>query len=178
MHSTIINGRSLLEAAPIKSMLTSKVIHEASGASYGLTEIGYDVRIAEEVVFEPGCLILLPDTQARIRSAPSVTVNGMPHYGARFALASVMEELDMPADLAAQVKDKSTWARRGLSVFNTMVNPGQQGFLTLELVFNGEEKIVIQPGTPIAQMVFQYVTHTAPYQGRYQNQEAGPQVAR
>lgn len=123
-----------------------------NGMSYGLSHAGYDVRIAESIVLEPG----------------------------RFCLASTIEEFFMPDDLVAFVHDKSSWARRGLSLFNTVIEPGWNGFLTLELVNHSDEAFPIFVGSPIAQIIFMRTEEPTekPYTGKYQNQERGPQVAR
>jgi dCTP deaminase len=69
-------------------------------------------------------------------------------------LASAIEEFDMPNNLIGIVHDKSTWARRGLSVFNTVIESGWKGFLTLELVYHGDEELIIPAGAGIAQVMF------------------------
>jgi len=92
----------------------------------------------------------------------------------RFALASSMEEFDMPVDCMAVVHDKSTWARRGLSVFNTVIEPGWRGFLTLELVYHREEDLIIPAGSGIAQVIFHEIAIQARYDGKYQNQPDQP----
>ena len=86
----------------------------------------------------------------------------------------------MPDDLMAFVHDKSSWARRGLSLFNTVIEPGWNGFLTLELVNNSGKSLLIMPGFPIAQIIFMRMEEPTekPYTGKYQNQAAGPQEAR
>lgn len=144
----IVNQKSLLKAAPIKDMLDHKVT--ANGLSYGLTEIGYDIRLAETITIKPK----------------------------GFVLASAIEEFDVPPDLVGRVCDKSTWARKGISVFNTMINPGWSGFLTLEIANHGEEPIHIISGTPIAQIIFECLVENSYYTGKYQNQEHGAQTAR
>lgn len=80
------------------------------GVSHGLSEAGYDIRIKQDVVLHP------------LR---------------RFALASTIEYFQMPDNLVGVVHDKSTWARRKLSVQNTCIEPGWCGYLTLELVYYG-----------------------------------------
>jgi dCTP deaminase len=86
----------------------------------------------------------------------------------------------MPTWVAASVKDKSTWARQGVSVFNTFIDPGWRGFLTLELVNHSSVGIFIPKGTPIAQIVFEELdaTTNVPYDGKYQDQEWGAVSAR
>jgi dCTP deaminase len=92
----------------------------------------------------------------------------------RFAIASSVEEFQMPGVLAGIVHDKSTWARRGLSVFNTVIEPGWNGFLTLELVYHGRQVLHIPAGSGIAQVVFHVVSDKASYDGKYQNQPDRP----
>lgn len=155
----IVNGKSLLEAAPIIGMLRSKERH--NGVSFGLAEAGYDIRIKQEIRFKPSNMGLI------------VSVDGEPEEG-RFCIASAIEEFNMPANLVGIVHDKSTWARQGLSVFNTVIEPGWKGFLTLELVFHGNKEIVIPAGTGIAQVIFSSLDQFAAYTGKYQNQENKP----
>lgn len=155
----VINGKTLLAKAPIRGMIPHKL--KAHGTSYGLGEAGYDIRIKQEVMFKP------------MTMGPEVWIDGQPEYG-RFCLASAIEEFDMPADLVGVVHDKSTWARQGLSVFNTVIEPGWKGFLTLELVFHGNKDVVIPAGTGIAQVIFTSLAHDAYYEGKYQHQADMP----
>lgn len=121
------------------------------GMTFGLSPAGYDIRIDEAVDL---------------------------HAGA-FVLASSLEEFDMPDDWLGVVHDKSTWARRGLCVQNTVIEPGWKGFLTLELTNHSRDRIQIQPGCPIAQIIFHILDFptATPYDGKYQNQKRGPQEA-
>lgn len=86
----------------------------------------------------------------------------------------------MPNDLLAVVHDKSTWIRRGLSVHNTVLEPGWRGYLTLELAYHGYGRLSVKAGDPIAQIVFHMLDFTTsqPYTGKYQDQPAGPQPAK
>ena len=95
----------------------------------------------------------------------------------RFALASAIEEFQMPRNMTGIVHDKSTWARKGLSVFNTVIEPGWNGFLTLELVYHGSEILHIKAGSGIAQVLFHQNAEYAQYTGKYQNQRDEPVAA-
>lgn len=145
----ILSAQSLRRIRPVTPFVDRGVIR---GRSYGLSSAGYDIRIKQGRVLDPG----------------------------DFALASSIERFDMPADIAALVKDKSSWARLGLSVFNTVIEPGWWGYLTLELKNQGPERIVIRPGDPIAQILFHRLDEptNAPYSGKYQGQEDEPVPAR
>lgn len=145
----IVNGQALLRVAPIKDMLDHKV--RGKLVSHGLTEAGYDIRIRESVMLDRTC---------------------------RVALASTLDEFQMPEDMVGVVHDKSTWARKWLSVQNTVIEPGWRGWLTLELVYNGNGVLMIPAGAGIAQVLFSRLAEPAAYDGKYQDQEARPVEAR
>lgn len=166
----IVNGKTLLELAPIADMATGKYV-AAGGTSAGLSEAGYDIRIKQTVFFHSR-------SPKRMIYADSHDIYGnvinTEKAEGRFILASAMEEFQMPTDLVGIVHDKSTWARRGLSVFNTVIEPGWNGFLTLELVYHGEDDLMIPAGSGIAQVVFHRTTDNCAYEGKYQNQPNEP----
>ena len=124
--------------------------YRCNGVSGGLSYCGYDIAIAE-----------------------SVTIPG---HG--FVLASSQEYFNMPLDVVGTQHDKSTWARKGLAVQATVVEPGWRGFLTIEISNNDKYDITIMKGTPIAQILFHQIEgHASPYTGKYQDQKQGPQEA-
>lgn len=141
----IVNGGELLADEPIQGMLGYKT--QTQAVSHGLTEAGYDIRVAQ---------------RARLGA------------GQRFVLASSMEYFEMPSHLVAVLHDKSTWARCGLSVFNTVIEPGWCGYLTLELVYHGERDLIIPRGSGIGQLLFHQVSEPARYAGKYQDQPPHP----
>lgn len=154
----IVNGEALLLAAPIKNMVQTK--EREHGVSYGLGEAGYDIRVKQDILF----------------TAAGVFVDGSYQTG-RFTIASATEEFQMPNDLVGIVHDKSTWARRGLSLFNTVIEPGFFGGLTLEIVYHGMEDLHIPAGAGIAQVIFHKTLMKASYDGKYQNQSTDPTPA-
>lgn len=160
----IVNSHALINALPIKGMVTGKLTGPG-GTSYGLSEAGYDIRIKQKIQFY-SCL--------GNRRVTVQTGIGLSDESGRFALASAMEEFQMPDNLVGIVHDKSTWARKGLSVFNTVIEPGWNGFLTLELVFHGHEDLIIPAGSGIAQVIFHETAVRSRYNGKYQNQEDKP----
>lgn len=170
----IINGIPLLIRAPIVDMVEGKMVGKG-GTSFGLGEAGYDIRIKQDVHF-------YHDSERR-----RIHIETFDEFGhgtgeeflqGRFVLASAIEEFNMPPDLVGIVHDKSTWARKGLSVFNTVIEPGFHGGLTLELVYHGEGELVIPAGSGIAQVVFHQTLAEAHYNGKYQFQGTDPVPAR
>tara|TARA_R110000868_G_scaffold74313_2_gene214843 strand:+ start:116 stop:589 length:474 start_codon:yes stop_codon:yes gene_type:complete len=155
----IINGADLLYRAPIKGMITEK--RREHGVSWGLSEAGYDIRIKQSVWFRPDGGVVVDDK----------------YKNGNFTLASAIEEFQMPTNLVGIVHDKSTWARQGLSVFNTVVENGWCGWLTLELLYHGREGLHIPAGAGIAQVIFHETIERASYDGKYNNAGDFPQPA-
>jgi dCTP deaminase len=124
-----------------------------NGMSYGLSSAGYDIRIDKDYTIGRG----------------------------GFILAASMEEFFMPNNVIAIVHDKSSWARKGLFVQNTVIEPGWTGYLTIELTYHGHTPapLNIPAGAPIAQIIFHFLDQPTeqPYRGKYQGQQAGPQEA-
>ena len=165
----VVNGVYLLQRAPIVDMAEGKMVGKG-GTSFGLGEAGYDIRIKQTIRFRNGCAeVFLGDDMTK-----------RTHWEQDpFALASAIEEFQMPGDLTGIVHDKSTWARRGLSVFNTVIEPGWKGFLTLELSYKRPSvELIIPAGSGIAQVMFHEVQQPMFYNGKYQGQEDRPVAAR
>lgn len=119
-----------------------------NGLSYGLGPAGYDVSIDMPITLMPG----------------------------QFYLASTVEHFNIPDMLVMRICDKSTWARRGIAVQNTIAEPGWRGYLTLEITNHSNSPVTILKDTPIAQVIFEVLDQPAeaPYAGKYQDQPRGP----
>lgn len=168
----IVNSHALIDALPIKGMVTGKLTGPG-GTSHGLSEAGYDIRIKQEIVFRRKDSAHL-GVEVAMPPCPEFKRGYWAWSPGRFTLASAIEEFQMPDNLTGIVHDKSTWARRGLSVFNTVIEPGWNGFLTLELVYHGESELVIPAGAGIAQVIFHENAVRTRYNGKYQNQGDKP----
>ena len=164
----VINGKTLFHSSQVLDIPDYKVSH--LGVSFGLGEAGYDIRIKQDITFYR-LFGLIP----MVKTVDGETVTR--RFG-KFALASAIEKFNMSPSCVAIVHDKSTWARRALSVFNTVIEPGWKGYLTLELVYHGRKKLHIPAGSGIAQVLFHLVQEPAHYNGKYQNQENQPVAAR
>lgn len=126
---------------------------DSRGNSYGLSACGYDMQIDQDV---------------------TIPCDG------RLVLASTEEHFSLPADVVGIVHDKSSLARAGLCVKNTVAEPGWRGHLTLELTNTGSQPIELKTGDAVAQVIFHRLDAPTvlPYRGKYQDQARGPQSAR
>lgn len=125
---------------------------DSQGNSAGLSACGYDLTLSETIVIYPG----------------------------HFMLAAAAERFNLPSNVVGIIHDKSSLARRGLAVQNTVAEPGWRGYLTLELTNHGSEYILLLHGSAVCQAIFHFLDEPTnfPYKGKYQDQAAGPQPAR
>lgn len=121
------------------------------GRTYGLASCSYDVRLAQNLWV-------------------------WPFWG---RLGSIIEYIRMPIDLSAEVKDKSSNARLFVLVQNTLIDPGWNGYLTVEITRLKLWPVRLKAGTPIAQIVFHGLDEPTerPYAGKYSCQRKAPQPA-
>ncbi len=103
-----------------------------------------------------------------------------------FVLGSTLERVALSEDLVGRLEGKSSLGRLGLLIHTTagFVDPGFNGFLTLELSNVANLPITVYPGMKIGQISFLRMTSTAdhPYGSstlgsKYQNQR-GPTPSR
>jgi dCTP deaminase len=73
-----------------------------------------------------------------------------------FVLATTLEFIRLPPDLAGRIEGRSSWGRVGLVVHSTAgyIDPGFKGFLTFELLNSGRVPIALKPGLRIGQICF------------------------
>lgn len=158
---------------------------QVNGMSYGLSSAGYDIRVGKiDRRQSTGIREIITDGRGR-------EIDVTPVGGARvpaqewklrpqdFLLCSSLEYFEIPHDVIGFVCDKSTLARKGLALQNTVLEPGWRGFITLELSYHSVEHLTIRVGQPIGQVVFQYLDFPTvlPYEGKYQDAPNEPQHA-
>lgn len=188
----IINGIDLWRAYPIQDMVTEKL--KAHGRSYGLSEVGYDFRMKQRVQFFPpdavGAMVLshtfsnagpvavkIANLEKATHGFTVITEDGKEPVITigRTALASSVEFFHIPDNLWCEFRNKSTNARHFIdAALGTDGEPGWNGNLTIELVFNGMEPIDLPAGVPILKAVFHEIKNKAEYSGKYQNQPDRP----
>ncbi|MCS3610885.1 dCTP deaminase [Salinibacter ruber] len=146
--------------------------------SYGLSSFGYDMRVAGEFrVFTPNVHNSVVDPK-RIDERALVEHEADDHIlipPNSYVLGRSIEYFRMPSDTLGLVLGKSTYARSGIIVNVTPLEPGWEGHVTIE-IGNGTPlpaKVYAEEG--IAQVVFlRGETPEVSYeekQGKYQNQQ-------
>ena len=104
----------------------------------------YDLRAGENVILAMGTCTLVPS----------------------------LEWVELPSEIAATLRCRSSFARRGVILGGGFVDPGFRGQLTLCLTNVGREPIAIHKEDRIVQIIFHEVSRNdILYQGRYQDSE-------
>lgn len=144
--------------------------------SYGASSFGYDIRVAPEFKVFTNVFNVVVDPKA-FDDRSFVDVNGptciIPPNS--FALARTVEYFRVPRDVLVLCVGKSTYARCGIIVNVTPLEPGWEGFLTLEISNTTPLPAKIYADEGIAQLLFfrgeeePEVTY-ADRKGKYQNQ--------
>lgn len=98
-------------------------------------------------------------------------------YPDNFILATTMETIGLPDDVAANVVGRSSLGRLGVEIHKTAgyIDPGFEGEITLEIVNDNPRPVRLYADDRIAQIVFHEMTvrATEPYghdQSQYQHQ--------
>lgn len=159
--------------------------------SFGLSSFGYDIRCSDKFIlykrkFEQWSnkeYFLDPKKQpddTRVQRVKTKELILPPHG---FALTNSIEYFKMPSDVMGIAIGKSTYARCGIVVNITPIEPGWNGYLTVELSNTANVPVKIYAEEGIAQVVFFRGTSNVimDYQekgGKYQDQGNEPTLAR
>ena len=78
----------------------------------------------------------------------------------QFVLGTTLERIAVPGDILGKLEGKSTLGRLGLMIHSTAgyVDPGWDGYLTLELANVANLPILLYPGMRIGQISFTYMS--------------------
>lgn len=144
----------------MKTRTKVRVDGQMLDVSHGMSEAGYDIRLAEATRLYAGCSVL----------------------------GCTLERVEMPDNMTARVIGKSTWARLGIHLNVTEIDPGFIGYVTLELSYMPRHTgwlplwrkmtLSLPGGVGIGCLQFVYVSQPVRYSGKYQDQPAKPIDAR
>lgn len=151
--------------------------------SYGLSSMGYDVRLTDTVklftntnstVVDP----ILHDSDCFVDAKILNTESGLRYFilpPNSYALGNTVETFNLPKSVLATVMGKSTYARAGLIINTTVIEPGFSGTVVIELANGTTLPIKVYLDGGIAQFIFfKSATECAigynDRKGKYQNQ--------
>ncbi len=123
--------------------------------SYGLSSYGYDLRIADEFkIFTNVASTIVDPKNFDERSFVSVKGDYCIIPPNSFALGRSVEYFRIPRDVIGICLGKSTYARCGIIVNVTPLEPCWEGYLTVEISNTTPLPAKIYAGEGIAQIIF------------------------
>jgi len=163
----------LLDPDPEQRIIITPMIHpeEQFGPTSIDLRLGTDFKVLSRSNITHLDLMKSPESLIKDMQKYMVSLKVNPtepfvlHPG-EFALASTLEYIRVPLDLAARLEGRSTWGRLGLQIHATagFVDPGFSGALTFELSNVSTVPIQLYPGVRISQICFfQSVETHLPY---------------
>jgi len=103
--------------------------------SYGLTSYGYDIRLGDKFLLftDTAAVEVDPKNMKRDRFVYTEGVDSVLIPPNSFVLAESLEYVEIPRDCLAIVLGKSTYARCGINLNMTPLEPGWKGIITIEI---------------------------------------------
>lgn len=131
--------------------------------SYGVSSYGYDVRLStkfriftDATQFEKGFLDPHDLDLETNEFAPWVDYEGdfvtIPPNG--FVLGYTREYIKMPRDVTGIISNKSSYARAGISVTTSIIEPGWEGTVVLEIANLTPRPVRVYAHEGVAQFIF------------------------
>jgi len=175
----ILNDSQIKHRCETQDMIAPfLLVPEEDGVlSYGLSSFGYDVRIGNKIrKYNKDCIGYL-DPKAGVCSEDyndeiSKDVFILEPHG--FYLASTIEYFKIPKDLMCICVGKSTYARCGIIINVTPIEPGFEGNITIEISNTNNVRVLLYANEGIGQFLFfqgkQPMRTYADKKGKYQGQ--------
>lgn len=183
----ILSGKEILHLCSgldhepmIEPAVHRKVTHKNGNkiVSYGLQGSGYDIRLASVYINDVATNEILDPKQSQhlieLVSHEDKTGRYYYLYPGVLYLGVTVESFCMPTNIRGTCEGKSTYARFGILVAVTPLEPGwglnERQYLTLEISNLGENAVKVYANEGIAQIKFERVAHNSVYNGNYGHQ--------
>jgi dCTP deaminase len=168
-----------------------KLDNGTKAISYGLSQAGYDIRLSPKqfLIFSDDGLYRHDFALDPKLGDPTVPYEAalVHHEGSSyfelspfsFALGTSLELISMPANIIGLCDGKSTYARCGIIINVTPIEPGWSGHLTMHIANPTPFPVRIYAGEGIVQIMLYQLSSDVDqaYTGLYQNQGATVQLA-
>jgi len=161
-----------------------KLDNGTKAISYGLSQAGYDIRLSPKqfLVFDDAGLY-----RHDVQLDPKLADSTIPYEAAlvhhqgssyfelspfSFALGTSLELISMPVNIIGLCDGKSTYARCGVIVNVTPIEPGWSGYLTMHIANPSPFPVRIYAGEGICQVLLLRLGSEVDqaYTGQYQSQ--------
>ncbi len=175
MHTSLVKGHENI--TPMITPFHPQLVREVNNAkvlSFGTSSFGYDIQLKPEWKTPKPGIRLDPkkDNEHAFTTVKSDTYLIEPNG---FVLAHTVERFNMPPNVLGICLGKSTYARLGLVVNVTPLEPDWKGHLVVEISNTTKNPVVIYANEGIAQILFirneDCETTYGDRAGKYQDQD-------
>lgn len=150
-HATLVNRERYQNSDPrYDAKATDRII------SYGLSSYGYDCRVVDEYLIYHNLESTYIDPKD-FDVSNFIKISGKGYVlipPNSFALTETIEYIKVPRDCIVLIAAKSTYARCGLVVNATVLEPEWEGTVTLELSNTTPLPVKVYSGEGIVQLLF------------------------
>ena len=123
--------------------------------SFGLSSFGYDIRLSDEFkLFNPPQDLIVDPKKMEEKLFRSIKTDVCTLSANSFLLARSLEYFKIPENVLGIVVGKSSYARCGVLINVTPLEPGWEGFLTISISNTSSHPIKIYAHEGIAQVLF------------------------
>jgi dCTP deaminase len=171
----------LLSDIDIKKAIEAKqiVIKPLPNFNKALSACALDLRLAKQFeIFEYSRLAYFdtknPSKETYTKKVILSENESFMMQPGEFALASTLEWVELPANIAGRLEGRSSLGRLGIVVHSTaaLIHPGMKGNIVLELGNHSRMPVALYPNMRICSISFEKLTTPAqqPYIGKYMGQ--------
>lgn len=157
----ILNDAQIRDRALHQEMISpfsENQVVKADGSqviSYGLSSFGYDIRCTNQFkVFTDINSTVIDPKNFDPKAFMEMETDCLLLPPKSFALGVTVEKFKIPRDVLGIVLGKSTYARCGIDVIATPLEPGWEGYLTLEFSNTTTLPAKIYANEGVAQLLF------------------------
>lgn len=119
--------------------------------SFGVSSYGYDIRLGREFLIPAGKYPLDPKGQNSYRKILADVIKLPPHS---HILGCSLEYVKIPRETIAICTGKSTYARCGIMVNITPLEPEWEGYITISISNTSSRPVFLYASEGIAQIIF------------------------
>lgn len=157
---------ALPDGDPLRLVISpfSPPTKEQGKVSWGLSSMGYDIRLGRNYVIfndlfglEIDPITIGATMGERVEKGQFIKRDDVDRCVIppnSFVLAESLEYIAMPRDVIGIIQGKSTWARCGISLTTTPIEPAWRGIIVIEIANHSRLPAILHSGHGIGQLVF------------------------
>jgi|TARA_Y100000034_G_scaffold136892_1_gene216752 dUTP pyrophosphatase len=156
----------ILAHSEIKKLVEEKALLE-NHEEKNIGGAGVDLRVWKFYRIKSGAKLGVDERE--LPEIEEISEDWIEVQPSEYVLIETLEKVNMPSDIAAWMRHRSTLQRSGVGLLTALIDPGFKGTLTFGLRNFGAHSFKLQRGARVGQIIFSKVAGEGKdYDGRYQ----------